>query len=108
MWLAGTFKLIEGYGVATEVLDCPLRALSQAEPLAKLVVLKLCGVRGQPGEQSSACGAQAGEESSSQRPPSDAQWDEAGLESHQLCPGVPSPPQCGSLVEGHLHGVHVG
>lgn len=37
-------------------------------------------------------------------PPSDAQWDEAGLDMS----GVPSPPQCDSLVEGDLPGVHVG
>lgn len=55
----------------------------------------------QPGEQSSGCGAEAGEESSSQRPSRDARWDEAGLDV-LVC-----HPQWESLVEG-LCGVRVG
>lgn len=85
------------------MLDCPCRTLSPAESLAKLVVLKLCGVRGQPGEQSSACGAQAGEESSSQRTPR----MHSGMRLGWKCLGTHHLPSV-SLVEEDLCGVHGG
>lgn len=78
--------------------------MQDSEPgwVSLVVVLKLCSVGDQPGEQSSACGAEAGEESSSQGPSGDAQWDEAGL----AMSGVPSP--VGEPGGGGLCGVHVG
>lgn len=99
LWLAGTFKLIQGCEAAAVVLVCPCRTLSPAEALAELVLLELCGVG-----VSQESRAQAGEESSSQRPHSDTQGDEAGLDMS----GVPSPPQYDSLVEGELCGIGVG
>lgn len=104
LWLAGPFRLMQGCEAGLKWCW-----FAHAGPWAQLRLwLSLCCcssvVLGSARRAELSLCAQVGEESSSQRPHSDTQGDEAGLDMS----GVPSPPQYDSLVEGELCGIGVG
>lgn len=84
LWLAGTFKLIQGCEAAAVVLVCPCRTLSPAEALAELVLLQLCGVGvSQESRAQPVCSGRRGEQL-----PETPQWYTGGWgwAGHVWCP----------------------